>query len=159
MGRSFPKLKRLIETGEKKEPKYLLEYNKKMGLVDKVDMQLSFSESIRKTMKWNKKFSFRLLDLSLLNAYILFCENAASTITFADFKQRIVSQLIGEHHTEKSKWGRQTAENPLRLTARHFIQMLPPTDAKGSRTQRRCPVCANTTRPQKTSQGNALHVC
>lgn len=46
------------KTGEKKRPKCVLEYNKKMGLVDKADMQLSFCESIRKTMKWNKKFFF-----------------------------------------------------------------------------------------------------
>lgn len=137
------------KTGEKKKkPKCVLEHNQKMGLVDKVDIQLSLSESIRKTMKWNKKFFFHLLDLSLRNAYILFCENAASTITFADFKRRVVSQLIEEHHTEKSKQGRPTGDNPLRLTARHFIQMLPPT-TKGSRTQRRCHVCANTTRRQK----------
>lgn len=127
----------------------MLEHNQKMGLVDKVDVQLSFSESIRNTMKWSKKFFFHLLDLSVHNAYILFRGRAASTITFADFKWRVVSQVIEEHPTEKSKQGRSTGDNPLRLTARHVIQMLPPTDAKGSRTQRRCHVCAKTTRRQK----------
>lgn len=138
------------KTGEKKKkPKCVLEYNKKMGLVDKVDMQLSFSESIRKTMKWNKKFFFHMLDMSLLNAFILFRANTQSTATYADFKRRVVSQLIEEHHTEKRKRGRPTGKHPLRLTARHFIEKLPPTDAQGSRTQRRCHVCANTTRRQK----------
>uniref|UniRef100_A0A131YKY1 Tick transposon n=1 Tax=Rhipicephalus appendiculatus TaxID=34631 RepID=A0A131YKY1_RHIAP len=137
--------------GEK--PECVLEYNKKMGLVDKVDMQPSFSESIRKTLKWNKAVFFHLLDMSLLNAFILFRENAASTTTFADFKRQVVSQLIQEHHTEhyteKSKRGKPTGDHPLRLTARHFIQRLPPTGGQGSRTQRRCHVCANTTRRPK----------
>ncbi|XP_037527279.1 piggyBac transposable element-derived protein 4 isoform X1 [Rhipicephalus sanguineus] len=134
---------------KKKMPKCVLEYNKKMGLVDKVDVQPSFSKSIRKAMKWNKAFFFHLLDMSLLNAFILFRENTASTTTFADFKRQVVSQLIEEHHTEKSKRGRPTGDHPLRLTARHFIQKLPPTDAKKNRTQRRCHVCANTTRRKK----------
>uniref|UniRef100_L7M1S0 Putative tick transposon n=1 Tax=Rhipicephalus pulchellus TaxID=72859 RepID=L7M1S0_RHIPC len=141
-------------TGEKKKkPQCVLEYNKKMGLVDKVDMQPSFSESIRKTMKWNKAIFFHLLDMSLLNAFILFRENTASTTTFADFKRQVVSQLIEkhhtEHHTEKRKPGRPTRDHPLRLTGRHFIQKLPPTGGQGTRTQRRCHVCANTTQRRK----------
>nr|XP_054926062.1 piggyBac transposable element-derived protein 4-like [Dermacentor andersoni] len=146
-------------TGErKKKPKCVLEYNKKMGLVDKVDMQLSFSESIRKTMKWNKKYLFRFLDMLLLNAFILFRENTESTTKYAEFKRLIVSQLIEEHHTEKSKRGRPTGENPLRLTARHFIQKLPPTAAQGSSNQRSCHVCANTTR-QQTRRKDTRYMC
>ncbi|XP_040072194.1 piggyBac transposable element-derived protein 4-like [Ixodes scapularis] len=127
-----------------KKPACVLEYNQKMGLVDKVDMQLSFTESIRKTLKWYKKFFFHLLDMSLLNAFLLHRERSASKITFAEFRRRVVYQLVEEHHTERRKGGRPSGDNPTRLTARHFLERVPQTSAKGSRTQRRCHVCANT---------------
>lgn len=63
-------------TGEKKKkPGCVLECTKKMGLIDRVDMQLSFSESIRKTLMWNKKFFFHLFDMVLLNVFTLCPEN------------------------------------------------------------------------------------
>lgn len=54
------------------KPECIVHYNENMGFVDKTDMQISFVECIRKTIKWYKKFFFHLLDLSTLNAYMLF---------------------------------------------------------------------------------------
>ncbi len=34
------------------------DYNENKGLVDKSDMQMSFSESLRKSLKWYKKILF-----------------------------------------------------------------------------------------------------
>lgn len=48
----------------KRNPTYVLEYNQKIVLVDKADMQLSVTESIRKTSEWYYLF-FHLLGLSL----------------------------------------------------------------------------------------------
>nr|XP_037290037.1 piggyBac transposable element-derived protein 4-like isoform X1 [Rhipicephalus microplus] len=136
--------KRTVET-----PRCILEYNQKMALVDKIDTQPNFSESIRKTMRWNKAVFFHLVDLSLHNAFILFRENTASRTTFVDFKRQVVSQLIEEHHTEKSKRRRPTGDNPLRLTGRHFAEQLRPSSGQGIGTHRSCHVCANTTRGPK----------
>lgn len=47
------------------------EYNENRGLVDKYDMQISFSECIRRSVKWYKKVFFRLMDLTIYNAYVL----------------------------------------------------------------------------------------
>ena len=45
------------KTGRKiTKPLCIAQYNKNMKAVDQVDMQNSFSECLRKTVKWYKKF-------------------------------------------------------------------------------------------------------
>ncbi len=44
------------QTGEViRKPVCILEYSKNMGAVDHADMQISFSECTRKSIKWYKK--------------------------------------------------------------------------------------------------------
>ena len=47
-------------------PKCVSDYNLNMGAVDKVDMQISFSECLRKTTKWYKKLFFHFLDFQFI---------------------------------------------------------------------------------------------
>ncbi|KAJ8369425.1 hypothetical protein SKAU_G00094530 [Synaphobranchus kaupii] len=57
-------------TGEPKvKPACVLDYNKKMGAVDRADMITSFVDCARKSTKWYKKLFFHLLDTAVLNAY------------------------------------------------------------------------------------------
>ncbi len=57
-------------TGERKvKPHCVLEYNKKMGAVDRADMVKGFLECARKTRKWYKKIFFYLLDTAVLNSH------------------------------------------------------------------------------------------
>lgn len=59
-------------TGQTKmKPICVLEYNKKMGAVDKADMISGFHECARKTTKWYKKVFFHLLDTAVLNSHIV----------------------------------------------------------------------------------------
>ncbi len=58
-------------TSERKvKPHCVLEYNKKMGAVDRADMVKCFLECARKTRKWYKKIVFYLLDTAFLNSHI-----------------------------------------------------------------------------------------
>lgn len=60
-------------TGQAKmKPVCVLEYNKKMGAVDKADMMTGFLECTRKSTKWYKKIFFHLLDTVLLNSHIVY---------------------------------------------------------------------------------------
>lgn len=60
--------RRDLQTGEQViKPLSVLDYNQHMGAV----MQLSFNETARKSMKWDKKLFFHLLDVTVRNAYIL----------------------------------------------------------------------------------------
>lgn len=54
------------ETGQRiKKPLCIVQYNKCMRAVDQVDMQISFSDCLRKTIKCYKKLFFYLLDITV----------------------------------------------------------------------------------------------
>lgn len=72
------------------KPICIKEYNENMGVIDKYDMQISFSECIRKSIKWYKKFFFHLLDVILLNAFILSKLKTGKTIYLSDFRLEII---------------------------------------------------------------------
>ncbi len=57
---------------EKIKPQCVLDYNKKMGAVDKVDMMDSFVGCTRKSLKWYKKLFFQFVDLAVHNAFIVY---------------------------------------------------------------------------------------
>jgi hypothetical protein len=74
-----------ITKNPRMKPICIKEYNENMGAIDKSDMQFSFSECIRKRIKWYKKFFFHLLDVTLLNASILYKLKTGKTIHLSDF--------------------------------------------------------------------------
>lgn len=55
-----------------KIPQCIIDYNDNMGFVDKSNMQMSFNNSARKSIKWYNKFFYHLLDISVLNSGIAY---------------------------------------------------------------------------------------
>lgn len=129
------------------KPLCIKDYNKNMGLVDRSDMQISFSTCIRKTVKSYKKLFFHVLDLSMFSAYILHKENKGTTLEFAEFRLQVIRQIFDKYGAQRNpRRGRPSADKSLRLTARHF----PSLTSGGSR---RCIVCSTTVkRPKKRSR-------
>jgi len=132
----------MIQQGNKKpsKPEIILEYNKNKGAVDKLDMQISFSETTRKTKKWYKKLFYHILDVSVYNAYILYQSNNKKTLELSEFRLEVIKDLLRKHGTEKLPHGRPHTHMTGRLTERHFSALIP--DNK----YRKCHVCSNTTR-------------
>ena len=61
------------------KPSCIVEYNKFMNGVDRIDQQIQYYPFVRKTIKWHKKFSMYLFQLCFHNAFILFrIQNADS---------------------------------------------------------------------------------
>ena len=56
---------------EIQKPKMIVEYNSYMGGVDKSDQFLSYYGFDHRSVKWWKRVAFHLLDLSIVNAYIV----------------------------------------------------------------------------------------
>jgi len=54
------------------KPKVILDYNMYMGGVDKLDQMLETYLSLRKTVKWYKKFFQHLLDVTVYTSFVLF---------------------------------------------------------------------------------------
>jgi hypothetical protein len=81
----------------------------------------SFSQSLRKSSKWYKKFFFHLLDISLYNACVLYKLQTGEKIALFDFRLNVVLALVEEFDAQKSdSLGRRSIETPVRITARHF---------------------------------------
>ncbi|XP_064868624.1 piggyBac transposable element-derived protein 4-like [Oncorhynchus nerka] len=139
-------------TGERKiKPDCVLDYNLKMGAVDKADMINSFVECTRKTNKWYKKIFFHLIDTAVLNGSIVHRQLTGKVITYQKYRENLMRELLEEHHTPRrpSTGGRPAVDNPLRLTARHFPCKVPQTASQGSRTRRHCKVCLSGARRSK----------
>ena len=67
------------------KPEVIFQYNSNMGLVDKSDMQISFTESIRKTLKWYKKLFLHYLDITIYNSYNLYKTTKNVDIQLSEF--------------------------------------------------------------------------
>jgi hypothetical protein len=105
-----------------KKPQCILDYNANMGLIDKSDMQMSFNNTCRKSMKWYKKFFFHLLDLSVLNSGILYNSLKETKLKIPEYRLKLIQQLLqtysfSDMNTSPSRPGRKIkGDFPTRLT-------------------------------------------
>ena len=60
------------EYGNAIKPANVVDYNRHMGHVDNADRMTNSYMASRGTWKWTKKLFFHLLDLAIVNSYILF---------------------------------------------------------------------------------------
>ena len=81
LGRS--KVKRLV----------VHKYNQSMGGVDKADQFGVYYSFDRKSVKWWHKLMFWLLEVSIVNTYILYRETVVSPLLHADFRRNLVVGL------------------------------------------------------------------
>ena len=96
-------------------------------------------DATRKTLKWYRKLVTHLLQISMLNAFILRNKTEGPTMPFLKFQQKVVASLIfAEVPCETMDIPPQ--ENIMRLTERHFIAKVPSTENK-KKAQFRCRVC------------------
>ncbi|CAF2645478.1 unnamed protein product [Rotaria sp. Silwood2] len=121
---------------EKLKPLCVKEYNENRGLVDKYDMQISFSECIRRSEKWYKKFFFHLVDLTIYNAYVLYKLKKNVNLRLAEYQLALIREIIGKYGSQvRTSIGRPPSENPLRLTARHFPSRIASTITQATRNR------------------------
>ena len=103
----------------------IVQHNKNMCAVDQVDMQISFSEYLRKTIKWYKKLFFHLLDITVQNSNAMFKVNNEN-LELPEFRLQLARELIEEYGSKRlQSKGRPPIDSPLRLTARHLIAFIP----------------------------------
>jgi len=127
------------------KPALVMEYSQKMGAVDETDMQISFSASIRKTLKWYKKLFFHMMDMAIFNSYIAYrMKHNAKDLQLAQFKLLLVREILQRYGpSERNRVGRPSnAPTPLRLVARHFPDNVPQDPKSRERSRRNCIVCS-----------------
>jgi hypothetical protein len=127
------------------KPVCVIDYTKNMGAVDGVDMQISSSEYIRKSIKWYKKLFFHLLDLASYDSYAIYRMQQRDTVAFSEFRLEIIRAVFEKYGSQRStSVGRPMNQPaPLRLTERHFPSYIPNVDSNNRICRRRCVVCSS----------------
>lgn len=108
---------------ELEKPECIADYNHNMGAIDRSDMLLSSTESIRKSTKWYKKIFFHLLDLTVLNSHSVYKTVTGEHIALLDFQNKLVKEVFQKYSKGKSRSTSRRPDDghsPLRLVERHF---------------------------------------
>ena len=143
-----------IETIHK--PKVIDDYNQHMGGVDQSDQLVLYYGYAHRQAKWWKRVFFHLVDLSLVNASILYNSTNQEKLTQMEFRIAVAKGLLNGYTKHQPKHFTVSQNLPLRLTERAFPEKIS-TDCpyggrllcevcrarggKRSRTQYRCKVC------------------
>lgn len=154
-------------TGERiLKPDLVLDYNTNMRLVDKADMMISNVECVRKTVRWHHKLFIHLLDVTLLNSYIIMLTQSGRRPTsLGDFTYSVGHQLLQKYGQQRMRHpgrpGIQQREVPDRLACaawicRHSLKPIPPRPSEVASNRRMgrklCHVCKKTTRRPKKNK-------
>ena len=109
---------------EIQKPKMIDEYNNYMGGVDKGDQLLSYYGFNHRTVKWWKRAAFQLIDISIVNSYIMYRQSKQECyLNHEQFRIRLAEELlsVGTAPNETPRHARTTPLPPAsRLTERHF---------------------------------------
>lgn len=98
-----------IRTGERiLKPDLVVDYKKNTRLIDKADMMISFVECTWRTMRWYQKLFVHLLDVTLLNSYIIMLVHSGRWPTsLRQFPYSVAYQLL-------EKYGQPAERHPGR---------------------------------------------
>lgn len=126
------------------KPGIVLDYNSEMGGVDLRDQMLqNYVMERNKSKKWYIKCFKRIINIAVLNSYIIWKKSNPNT-DHLTFRLGLIKELFEKFQggVTKPVHGRPSTEPPpSRLTERHFIDRIPATGKK-SKPQRRCAVCS-----------------
>ena len=135
-----------VEAVEK--PLAVSEYNKYMGGVDTADQLLSYYGYSHRTVKWWRRAFMFLLDMAVVNSYILYTQLnpvRKGRLTHELFRVQLAKDLLsvaGNTAPPRPLPHRHHSHTLGRLTERHFPASLGRNEA-GRPIQLNCSVCSN----------------
>ena len=118
-------------------PVLITDYNTHMGGVDHMDQMLTYYSAGRKTIKWYKRLFWRIVDMAIVNSFILYnlCHRD-KPLTQKQFRLVIADALVQDFMNAKA--------SPRTEVKKHF----PISSIRG-----RCAVCGN----KKNTRGKRRH--
>ena len=127
------------------KPVVINEYNYSMNGVDKADQFTVYYSFIRRSKKWWRKLFFWLVEVAIVNSYILYRLSTQSPLTHLQYRRRLVDALASHHRITappRPHAGRPhacplnpTGGDPARLNKQpHYL---------GKRELQDCLVCSN----------------
>ena len=133
-------------TRESPNPAALSRTILRWGGVDRADQMLQPYDATRKTTQWYKQVMVHLLQVSLLNSFLVFNTDQGSSKDFLTFQRDLISDLLFADNPAPAPQLPRT-EDVARLADRHFLPHVPQTG--GKRTATTCKVCTkNGTRTE-----------
>lgn len=130
-----------LDRGGSIKPILILEYSFMMSGVDRGDQMLSAYPTERNQTKvWYKKLFRRLLNVSILNSYILHRQSHPTPSSHRNFRIALIKSLLSRHSTLSPTTTAATA--PVELAHRLEEYGLGPD---GSRLRRCCTLCTKRT--------------
>lgn len=121
------------------KPSCVVSYNSKMGAVDRADQMIQPYDATRKTTRWYKKAMIHLLQVSMLNAFIVYKKASDVQLDFFQFQCAVINTLFFRDNPAPHPPLPGT-DDGFRLIGRHFPRKIPLTKEGCSKT-RRCRVC------------------
>lgn len=137
-------------------PLMVVDYNKNMGYVDKLDMLKSIYEIDRKSKKWWHRIFWYLLDISLVNSYVLFKKNSnfidmGKNLNLKEFKLAVSLGLMGaDANTPKRGRPFTPKHNLFKVNVPQEIRYDSCSHMPTHGTSRRCAFCSTTSEPHRT---------
>ncbi|XP_054718570.1 piggyBac transposable element-derived protein 4-like [Uloborus diversus] len=131
--------------GNNSKPEIIKDYNENMGFVDLSDRMANSYTFGRRSLKWTKKLFFHLLDLSVLNAYILYKLNHPQE-KHKDFRMKLIRQMIAANGSKLEKKVERVNKFPRLDMMSHW--------SSDEKKRRRCGMCA-----KKNIQKRSTIVC
>lgn len=123
------------------KPNIILDYTKNMGAVDRSDHFISSYEFMRRTKKWYRKMFFWILEVCLIDSYLLYkqvqIDHMKKPLSHLAFRKSLVRSLVAEYTSQpKTRRRGRPSQGPTeqRLSGRHFMK-------KREKGSARCVVC------------------
>lgn len=144
------------ETGQIIEkPECIYEYIKKMGGVDLGDQMMTYYSFLRKSQKWSRKLLIHMINMLLMNAFILNSKFGCRKLSHEDYRDEIVRFLLQDGMRQyniplppvaSKKITVREAPHDLqkRLHERHFPSNIPCAEGRiRKKPSRPCFACNN----------------
>jgi hypothetical protein len=125
------------------KPKSIELYNKFMGGVDLIDQKLMVYLSVHRTTKWWKKIFVYLMEVSFVNASIIWkALNPGKRFEVERFRLAVIKRLVGNHQREVLPSPVLHGDLPARRVGRHFITRNKNKTTGGNQAYPDCAVCS-----------------
>lgn len=128
------------------------DYNSHMGYVDKADQMKSYYEIDRKSKKWWLRIFWHFLDVSEVNAFLIFKERSqdAGTLTLKTFRLAVVAGLVGASTAPHKGRKSSIPQNRFKPFVAPEIKYGQAEHMPVTGTSRRCAHCSTAANPHRT---------
>lgn len=134
-------------------PLIVKEYNKHMGYVDKADMLKSFYEIDRKSKKWWHRIFWHFVDVSVVNAFILYNIRHPKVTQLKLFRLDVANGLIGANQGQSALGRKRSATTPpnrYKTNVPKELRFDKNAHLPVKSTSKRCAHCSTAKSPHRT---------